>query len=117
MSQALRLGLELYTERLASLKQFDSRGITQIEFDSILCELSDLRERKVIQRGEGRYKETDPKRSKLLLGADLHRKYQRLDRFLIDQQGGSEDIEDDFKDLANYSAMGLQLGRREGWFK
>ena len=116
----LREAYDAYPSVLAALKRFRNVDETQDEFDRILLDLSDLRERKVRQRGEARYHETDARRSKLFLGADIHRKYQRVDKFLIPEPGSiisTEDLEDDFMDLANYAAMGIQLGRREGWFK
>lgn len=88
---------------------------TQDEFEAIALELMELRRTKVGQRGESRYQEKDARRSKLLLWADLNRKWQRVERYLFAGEGGTENLEDDFKDLANYAIMGIQLMRREGW--
>jgi len=93
----------------------ERHGSSGAEFDRILEECRALRHRKVDQRGESRYQEKDSRRSKLLLYADLHRKFQRLERYLFYGSGGTQDLEDDFKDLANYAIMGVQLKRREDW--
>lgn len=104
-----------WVNKQAGLKRFVVHSGTQAEFDDILMQLSALREQKVAERGEERYNEKDKHRSKILLGADIHRKYQRVDRYLIEGKGGTDNLEDDFKDLANYAIMGIQLMRREGW--
>ena len=86
------------------------------EFEDILGELARLRAFKVQQRGESKDFSYDTpvnfERVRLGLWADIHRKYERIDRYLFDGAGGDSDLEDDFKDLANYAIKGLQLLRR-----
>lgn len=112
-----REGLRALQDKRAALKQFllTPESDTQYEFELILAECAELRERKVQQRGEGAYNQKDARKSKLELWANLRRKFIRVERYLYEGAGGTESLEDDLMDLVNFAAMGLQLMRREGW--
>jgi len=88
---------------------------TQGPYERVLDEMATLRLRKVLAYGEGRYHETDAGMAYLLLYADLHRKYQRLETWFEGLRHGTptempaETIRDTLLDLGNYAVMGVQL--------
>jgi len=102
------------------LKKAKKLGIiTQQQYEQILSEGADLRLSKVADYGEERYDEEDWDVQLWMTYCDVWRKFSRI-RQLIRNILENRDLEsakklrDDYLDLLNYGAMGVQIMDRLG---
>lgn len=84
-------------------------------FGRVLQELSDLQAAKVQEYGIKRYLESDERRAMMMIYNDVYRKFIRFEHqtfdFLMDNDGRPDlpAIRESCRDMANYSAMGVQM--------
>lgn len=85
---------------------------TSKEFAKVLAEMQSVRDAKVAEYGDSRYREKDPLFSMMMAFSDIHRKYIRLRSQTLrvsDLLPDPSDLRETYLDLANYAAMGVQL--------
>jgi SpoVK/Ycf46/Vps4 family AAA+-type ATPase len=100
-------------------KADDNKMYTQHQYEMILSEAAELRMSKVLQYGEERYDEPDVDVQLWMTFCDVWRKFSRLRqliRIIIDENRAdnyrlecAEKLRDDYLDMLNYGAMGVQI--------
>ncbi len=102
------------------LQEAESNNMfTQHEYELILTEAADLRISKVLQYGEDRYNDPDLDVQLWMTFCDIWRKFSRLRqliRIIVDTNQPVnyrlecvKKLRDDYLDLLNYGAMGVQI--------
>ena len=87
---------------------------TQLRYENIIDDIATLRLKKIYQYGEDVYREDDDNILLLAPYFDVNRKYKRLKNIVMNLTkcksiDGLELLIEQYKDLANYSIMGIQL--------